>query len=351
MITKVTHGWRPGGLVAYLMGPGTAEAHVRPRVIASWDGLDAGWQPEPGPRGEFDYQLGPLIGALHVPATRAGLPVSGKGQSGRGYVWHCSVRLGPKDRTLPDAEWAGIARRLLDGAGIATADDDGGPRWIAVRHADDHIHIAAVLVRARCSQAGPARRPPCAWGQRSGAPRRCRARDRRRLHRACGDNRRSARRGRAWLRPSGSRPVPTRPAGRAGWSRAQGAGWAPDPPEAARGRPGCRVDGRPVHRLGCPRPADRDVAGRAGMPAPGHRRPGGSAPDPRCRRPAAVSFAPAIPSCRADGVAVTKAANPSAWSLRRRPADNPCRRRMRAILSAGSAETAESTSPPTWRDR
>lgn len=88
-----------------------------------------------------------MIGALHVPATRAGLPVSGKGQSGRGYVWHCSVRLGPKDRTLPDAEWAGIARRLLDGAGIATADDDGGPRWIAVRHADDHIHIAAVLVR------------------------------------------------------------------------------------------------------------------------------------------------------------------------------------------------------------
>lgn len=147
MITKVTHGWRPGGLVAYLMGPGTAEAHVRPRVIASWDGLDAGWQPDLGPRDEFDFRLGPLIGALHVPATRAGLPVSGKGQAGRGYVWHCSVRLGPEDRTVPDEEWAGIARRLLDGAGIATADDDGGPRWIAVRHADDHIHIAAVLVR------------------------------------------------------------------------------------------------------------------------------------------------------------------------------------------------------------
>jgi hypothetical protein len=147
VITKVTHGWRPGGLVAYLMGPGTTEAHVRPRVIASWDGLDAGWQPDFGPRDEFDFRLGPLIGALHVPATRAGLPVSGKGQSGRGYVWHCSVRLGPEDRTLADAEWAGIARRLLDGAGIATTDDDGGPRWIAVRHADDHIHIAAVLVR------------------------------------------------------------------------------------------------------------------------------------------------------------------------------------------------------------
>ncbi|MDN5920836.1 MAG: hypothetical protein L0I76_37995, partial [Pseudonocardia sp.] len=133
MITKVTHGWRPGGLVAYLMGPGTAEGHVRPRVIANWDGLEAGWQPDLGPRGEFDRRLGPLIGALHVPATRAGLPVSGKGQTDRGYVWHCSVRLGPEDRILPDAEWACIARRLLDGASIATANDDGGPRWIAVR--------------------------------------------------------------------------------------------------------------------------------------------------------------------------------------------------------------------------
>ncbi len=147
MITKVTHGWRPGGLVAYLMGPGTAEAHVRPRVIASWDGLDAGWQPEIGSRADFDFRLGPLIGALHVPATRAGLPVSGQGQSGRGYVWHCSVRLSAEDRTLSDAEWAGVARRLLDGAGIARTGDDGGPRWIAVRHAEDHIHIAAVLVR------------------------------------------------------------------------------------------------------------------------------------------------------------------------------------------------------------
>lgn len=147
MITKVTHGWRPGGLVAYLMGPGTAEEHARPRMIASWDGLDAGWQPEIGPDGDFDFRLGPLIGALHVPATRAGLPVSGQAPSGRGYVWHCSARLSAEDRTLSDREWAGVARRLLGGAGIATTDDLGGPRWIAVRHADDHIHSAAVLVR------------------------------------------------------------------------------------------------------------------------------------------------------------------------------------------------------------
>ena len=45
MITKVVHGWRPAGLLAYLLGPGTAEVHRAPRVIASWDWLDAAWQP------------------------------------------------------------------------------------------------------------------------------------------------------------------------------------------------------------------------------------------------------------------------------------------------------------------
>jgi hypothetical protein len=72
--TKVVHGWRVGGLIAYLMGPGRAQERVRPRVIASWDGRDAGWQTaETGP-GEFDRDLGPLIRAVRAPAVAAGLP-------------------------------------------------------------------------------------------------------------------------------------------------------------------------------------------------------------------------------------------------------------------------------------
>ena len=62
-------------------------------------------------------------------------------------MWHCSARVAATDRVLSDGEWAGIARELLDGAGIAVRGDAGGPRWVAVRHAEDHIHIAAVLVR------------------------------------------------------------------------------------------------------------------------------------------------------------------------------------------------------------
>ena len=65
----------------------------------------------------------------------------------RGYVWHCSARVAAGDRVLSDAEWASIARELLHGAGVAARGDAGGPRWVAIRHADDHIHIAVVLVR------------------------------------------------------------------------------------------------------------------------------------------------------------------------------------------------------------
>ena len=142
MITKVVHGWRVGGLITYLMGPGRAQEHVDPRVIAAWDGRDSTWQPDQVDR----PGLGPLIRALRAPAVAAGLAEHGE-EGRRGYVWHCSARVAAGDRVLSDSEWAEVARELLDGAGVAKRDDPGGPRWVAVRHADDHIHIAVVLVR------------------------------------------------------------------------------------------------------------------------------------------------------------------------------------------------------------
>jgi hypothetical protein len=122
-------------------------------VIASWDGLDAGWQPASTGPGEYDLALGPLITALHAPVVAAGLPTRAPVEHGkRGYVWHCAARVAAGDRVLSDGEWAGIARELLDGAGIAVSGDAGGPRWVAVRHAEDHIHIAVVLVRRDTSR-------------------------------------------------------------------------------------------------------------------------------------------------------------------------------------------------------
>jgi hypothetical protein len=146
VITKVVHGWRVGGLISYLMGPGRAQEHVRPRVVASWDGRGAAWQPAQTGAGEFDLELGPMIRALRAPAIAAGLGESDD-QGKRGYVWHCSARVAAGDRVLTDAEWGEVARELLDGSSVAARSDAGGPRWVAIRHADDHIHIAVVLVR------------------------------------------------------------------------------------------------------------------------------------------------------------------------------------------------------------
>ena len=126
MITKVVHGWRVSGLLAYLMGPGRAEEHRHPRVVAVWDGREAAWQPRSSGPGEWDLELGPLIGALRVPAIAAGLPESGGPEGKRGFVWHCSARVAGGDRVLSDAEWGEVARELLHGAGVAARDDPGG---------------------------------------------------------------------------------------------------------------------------------------------------------------------------------------------------------------------------------
>ncbi|MFJ9446470.1 relaxase/mobilization nuclease domain-containing protein [Kitasatospora sp. NPDC101235] len=68
-------------------------------------------------------------------------------------VWHCSVRTAPEDRLLSDEEWAVVARRVVAATGIAPDGDPDGCRWVAVRHADDHIHIAATIVRGNLLKA------------------------------------------------------------------------------------------------------------------------------------------------------------------------------------------------------
>ncbi|MFC0552613.1 relaxase/mobilization nuclease domain-containing protein [Planotetraspora thailandica] len=62
-------------------------------------------------------------------------------------VWHCVARAAREDRILNDDEWAQVADEIMARTGLAPADDDGGVRWVAVRHADDHIHIVATLAR------------------------------------------------------------------------------------------------------------------------------------------------------------------------------------------------------------
>ncbi|MFF1414201.1 relaxase/mobilization nuclease domain-containing protein [Streptomyces sp. NPDC058289] len=128
-------GTSTAGLLAYLFGAGRSEEHVDPHLVASFDGLAPDPGRDPGATEEDLQQL--LDEPLHL------LPAGTRPDK---HVWHASVRSAPGDRTLTDDEWADIARRVIAATGIDPGDG-AGCRWAAVRHADDHIHLIATLVR------------------------------------------------------------------------------------------------------------------------------------------------------------------------------------------------------------
>ncbi|MHC3460259.1 mobilization protein [Streptomyces flavovirens] len=125
------------GLLNYLYGKGTREEHVDPHLVASFDSM----APDPGrdPSATKEDLQRLLDQPLHL---------LDEGQRPDQHVWHCSVRAAGTDRILNDEEWGDIARRIVAATGIDPGGvDDAGCRWAAVRHADDHIHIIATLVR------------------------------------------------------------------------------------------------------------------------------------------------------------------------------------------------------------
>ncbi|WP_405733287.1 relaxase/mobilization nuclease domain-containing protein [Streptomyces sp. NBC_00028] len=124
------------GLIRYLYGPGTKEEHIDPHLVAAFDPLT----PDPGRDPKATYEQ--LQHLLDQPVTA--LPASKRPEK---HVWHLSVRAAPEDPILSDEDWAAIARRTVAATGIAPDGDEAACRWAAVRHADDHIHIIATLVR------------------------------------------------------------------------------------------------------------------------------------------------------------------------------------------------------------
>ncbi|WP_433259316.1 relaxase/mobilization nuclease domain-containing protein (plasmid) [Streptosporangium sp. CA-135522] len=140
MIAKVLYGKQTVGLLNYLYGPGAHEEHVNPHLVASWDGREP--DPARAPSGSPQRE-----DALWRLARKLDRPLGGYPGTISHHVWHLPVRCAPGDGTLTDAQWNRIARRLVAAAGIAPFGDDYGCRWVAVRHADDHIHIVATLAR------------------------------------------------------------------------------------------------------------------------------------------------------------------------------------------------------------
>ena len=110
VIGKVVRGTDARRLLYYLYGPGKANEHTDPHLVAGFcDPADL--EPERRPDGSRDF--GRLAGLLAQPLAAL---------AGPGYakpVWHCSVRAAPEDRLLSDAEWAQVAARIMDRTGLA----------------------------------------------------------------------------------------------------------------------------------------------------------------------------------------------------------------------------------------
>ncbi|WFB09917.1 mobilization protein [Streptomyces sp. LX-29] len=141
MVPDVSTGSDTRGLIAYLFGPGRRDEHTDPHIVVAWDMTGA---PDPGRDPNATYtQLAKRLDH-HVDLRTRELG----GKEPPQHVWHCPVRTAPGDRYLTDAEWADVARRIVAATGIAPEGDEKACRWIAVRHADDHIHIMATTVRA-----------------------------------------------------------------------------------------------------------------------------------------------------------------------------------------------------------
>jgi hypothetical protein len=148
--TVLPRGRQVGGLLRYLFREGLAGEHglaadhVAPRLIAAWDGDLTALEPATTAAGGRDVRA--LAAALNAPLVYANVEAAAR------PVYHLAIAAAkdPRtgrllDRPLTDAQWADVATEYLHQIGLAPRGDEQAVRWVAVRHADDHIHVVATL--------------------------------------------------------------------------------------------------------------------------------------------------------------------------------------------------------------
>ncbi|RAM37283.1 relaxase/mobilization nuclease domain-containing protein [Arthrobacter globiformis] len=142
MIPNITKGTRIHGLIAYLAGPGRANEHTDPHLVAGSPSIMA-WHNDD----QLNADAAQAI-AKELDRARSVLGVEIPG----GHVWHCSLSLRAEEGDLTDAKWADIAQDFMDEIGFTEASGRAPAQWVAIRHGhskagNDHIHIAASMVR------------------------------------------------------------------------------------------------------------------------------------------------------------------------------------------------------------
>ncbi|UKA73455.1 relaxase/mobilization nuclease domain-containing protein [Arthrobacter sp. FW306-06-A] len=142
MIPNITQGDRMAGLMIYLAGPGRANEHEEPHLVAGDAALMA-WHDD----NELNRDA-----ALDIANALDRAKQFYKTEVDGGHVFHCSLSLAAEEGQLTDEQWGAIANDFMKDMDFT---EDGGKapaRWVAVRHGlskngNDHIHIVASMVR------------------------------------------------------------------------------------------------------------------------------------------------------------------------------------------------------------
>jgi hypothetical protein len=117
---------------------GLASDHTDAQLVAGYQDVRP-LQPPRGSDGRFDVRT--LAALLNAPFLAGGVGPDAK------PVYHLAISAAKVDRLLSDNEWADIAAEYVHRIGLAPRGDDAAVRWVAVRHAPDHVHVVATLVR------------------------------------------------------------------------------------------------------------------------------------------------------------------------------------------------------------
>lgn len=163
MIPNIVTGGDTGGLMRYLVGPGRANEHTNPHVIAGsrdivrkwgdWETISLSQASEIATR--LDAYMHET-GTFPTGKARRFNPATGQvewtGEIEATHVWHCSLSLSPEEAALGDEVWGRIASDFMDEMGFTGSDGKAPCRWVAIHHGSaknggDHIHIAATIVR------------------------------------------------------------------------------------------------------------------------------------------------------------------------------------------------------------
>ena len=170
MMPNAVKGQDLGGLLRYLAGPGRANEHTNPTVLAGdlvTMAVYAGAIDVPRATELARYLDSPRQTVLRgepVLSTQYGKAraLMAEGMSRKEAfeeatrdenAWHCSLSLAPREGRLSTEKWGEIARRFMREMGYIERED-GAPdvRWTAIHHGlttqgGDHIHLAMSVVR------------------------------------------------------------------------------------------------------------------------------------------------------------------------------------------------------------